>query len=344
MGAGYSGDAMTTLRQRTRAYTTRNNRIAGVSIGVTVAIYLGALVSALELSQAGNWLAAVPMMVVIGVTGVRLYMLQHDCGHGSFFTRRKVNDIAGTLLSPFTLTPYKAIRYNHNQHHAHIGNLDRRDSTEIYVMTVEEYLAAPWWQKAGYRLYRSFTVLFLIGPTFLYVLRYRWPRNVMKSGLSNLLIHNALLALLLWAIWSTYGTTGLLVWLGSVVLGASTGVLIPYVQHNFEDVFWSRPDDMTFDQAAVEGSAVLDFGAFFDLCTANIAYHDLHHLNSNIPCYNLKRCYRELEGTFRSRKIGFREAIGCLRWKLWDEDAGRMTPFPRRGAVASRQIEANSTI
>ncbi|MAQ81879.1 MAG: fatty acid desaturase [Maritimibacter sp.] len=335
---------MTTLRQRTRAYTTRDNRRAALNIAATMTVYIGGLLSAIHIVRAGYWLAAVPVMFATGVSAVRLYMLQHDCGHGSFFTRRKANDIAGTLLSPFTLTPYKAIRYNHNLHHAHIGNLDRRDSTEIYVMTVEEYLAAPWWRKLGYRFYRSSVLLFLIGPTLLYVLRYRWPRNTMKSGLGNLLLHNALLALLLGALWAGYGSTGLLVWLGSVVLGVSSGVLIPYVQHNFEDVFWSRPDDLSFDQAAVEGSAVLDFGAFFDLCTANIAYHDLHHLNSNIPCYNLKRCYRDLEGTFRSRKIGFREALGCLRWKLWDEDTGRMAPFPRRGAMPSGQVEANSTI
>ena len=105
---------MTTLRQRTRAYTTRDNRRAALNIAATMTVYIGGLLSAIHIVRAGYWLAAVPVMFATGVSAVRLYMLQHDCGHGSFFTRRKANDIAGTLLSPFTLTPYKAIRYNHN--------------------------------------------------------------------------------------------------------------------------------------------------------------------------------------------------------------------------------------
>ncbi len=208
-------------------------------------------------------------------------------------------------------------------------------------MTLAEYRAAPWWKRAAYRAYRSFAMLFLIGPTLLYVVRYRWPRNARKSGLGNLMLHNALLAGLLAALWLGWGWAAIWAWLGSVILGVSCGVTIPYVQHNFEDVFWTRPDALRFDQAAVEGSAVLDFGAVFDLCTANIAYHDLHHLNARIPCYNLKRCYRDLEGTFRSRRIGWREAAGCLRWKLWDEEAGRMVPFPPRQPAPSGQTFTN---
>nr|WP_256372992.1 fatty acid desaturase [Pseudoruegeria sp. HB172150] len=286
-------------------------------------------------------MAALPFMCVTATCAVRLYMLQHDCGHGSFFTSRKLNDRMGTLLSPFTLTPYKAVRYNHNLHHAHIGNLDRRDSTEIYVMTVDEYLAAPWWKKLGYRFYRSFFLLFLVGPTLLYVIRYRFPRNALKSGIGDVVLHDAMVVGFLALLWTLWGPVALAVWLGSVIIGVSCGVVIPYVQHNFEEVFWARPKDLQFDQAAVEGSAVLDFGDFFDLCTANIAYHDLHHLNANIPCYNLKRCYRELEPTFKSRRIGWREAAGTLRWKLWDEETGRMVPFPSSQSALSGQSVTN---
>ena len=138
-----------TLRQATRAYTTRDNRTAALNVAVTLGLYLGGLAAAILLARRDHWLAAVPFVCVIATCAVRLYMLQHDCGHGSFFTRARVNDAVGTALSPFTLTPYKAVRYNHNLHHAHIGNLDRRAATEIYVMTLAEYLAAPWWRRAG---------------------------------------------------------------------------------------------------------------------------------------------------------------------------------------------------
>jgi len=329
------------LRQATRAYTARDNGMAAMQVAVTMSVYLAGLAAAVFVTRTLHWLPALPLMLTTGIAAVRLYMLQHDCGHGSFFTSRRANDLAGTCLSPFTLTPFKAVRYNHNLHHAHIGNLDRRDSSEIYVMTLAEYRAAPRWRRAGYRFYRSFAMLFVLGPSLLYLVRHRWPRNARASGLGNLAIHNAGVLAVLAAIWTLAGTTGLLVWLGSVVMGVSCGVVIPYVQHNFEDVVWGRPPDLVFDRAALTGSAVLDFGPVFDLCTANIAYHDLHHFNANIPCYNLKTCYRDLEGRFPSRRIGWREAAGCLRWKLWDEAAGRMVPFPGPGAAASGQIATN---
>ncbi len=317
------------LRQLTRAYTDRNNTIATVNVVVTLAIYIAALIAAILLAKTQYWPLALPLMCVNGTAAVRLYMLQHDCGHGSFFTTRRINDLVGSFLSPFTLTPYKATRYNHNLHHAHIGDLDRRDATEIYVMTVAEYQAAPWWRRLGYRIYRSFFVLFIIGPTLLYAVMYRWPRNARASGIGDVIVHDIMVAGVLAALYLGFGPIALLVWLGSVVIGTSCGVIIPYVQHNFETVYWGRKPDLDFETAAMQGSAVLDFGWFFDLCTANIAYHDLHHLNANIPCYNLKRCHRELSPHFRSVRIGFLEGLGCLRWKLWDEETCRMVPFPK---------------
>lgn len=326
------------LRRMTRAYTGRDNRIALVNIAVTLSIYIAALIGAILVAQTSYWPLALALMCINGTMAVRLYMLQHDCGHGSFFTTRKLNDLAGAFLSPFTLTPYKATRYNHNLHHAHIGDLDRRDATEIYVMTLAEYRAAPWWRKLGYRVYRSFFMLFVLGPTLLYAVMYRWPRNARAAGIGDLILHDIMVAALLAGLYFTFGPIALAVWLGSVVIGTSCGVLIPYVQHNFETVYWSRKPDLDFETAAMRGSAVLDFGWLFDLCTANIAYHDLHHLNASIPCYNLKRCHRDLSGHFTSVRIGFVQALGCLRWKLWDEETGRMVPFPdtpaRRAARA----------
>lgn len=317
-----------TIRQMSRAYGTRDNKIAWLNLVLTLAVYLGALSGAI-LTVPTWWLAA-PLTWLAAVAAIRLFMLQHDCGHGSFFTSRRMNDNIGTLLSPFTLTPYKAARYNHNLHHAHIGNLEERDSSEIYTMTLAEYRAAPLWRRLAYRLYRSPLTLFVFGPSLLYVLRYRLPKNWRKSGPGNLLLHNALLAGFLALIWMGFGSSGLLIWFAAVVMGASMGALIPYVQHNFEEVFWARPGEgHAFETAALEGSAVLDLGWLFDLATANIAYHDLHHLNANIPSYNLKRCHDDLAEHLQSQRIGWIEAAGSFRWKLWDEDAGRMVGFPR---------------
>ena len=320
--------AMATIRQMTRAYTTRDNRTATLNVVATLALYMASLLGAIVLFRNGHWYLGLPAMAVSAICGVRIYMLQHDCGHGSYFTSRRVNDFVGRLLSPFSLTPFNATRYNHNLHHRHIGDLDRRESSEIYVMTTAEYREASLARRLGYRFYRSFFVLFLVGPTLLYVIQYRFPKNARKAGLADLWVHNAMVAAFLAALWLGFGWTGLAVWLGSVAMAVSTGVLIPYVHHNFETVYWGRKPGHDFETAAMEGSAVLDFGRFFDLCTANIAYHDLHHLNANIPIYKLKWCHRDLSPHFNPVRIGLIDGLRCIRWKLWDEKTGRMVTFP----------------
>ncbi len=318
------------IREFSRRYAARDNHIALLQTLLTLLAYFLFLWAAIWF--AGIWYAVIPLMFGAGISAVRLYMLQHDCGHGSFFTTRRLNDLAGTLMSPFTLTPYRATKYNHNQHHAHIGDLERRDSTEIYTMTLAEYRAAPWWKRAGYRIYRNPVTLFLVGPTLLYVVLYRFPRNAVKTGVWDAVLNNVLIGAFIAILYWVAGSTGLWVLLGSVFMGVSFGAIIPYVQHNFEDIYWQRAPELEFETAALRGSAVLDFGWLFDLATANIAYHDLHHLNSNIPSYRLKQCHQALGPALNSKRIGYREALGCLRWKLWDEEQSRMVGFPRLGA------------
>ncbi|SFB15724.1 omega-6 fatty acid desaturase (delta-12 desaturase) [Poseidonocella pacifica] len=315
-----------TIRELSRTYAVRDNRRAIFSLVPTLILFFLALGLAAGFRDV-PWIL-IPGVILTAISGVRLYMLQHDCGHGSFFTTRKLNDRVGLLLSPLTLTPYRAGRMNHNLHHAHIGNLDERGASEIFTMTLAEYEAAPLWRKLTYRLYRSPFTLFLFGPTLLYLFRYRWPRNARQAGVMDIVAHNALLAVFLGGLVMLFGWQAVLVWGASLILAASFGALIPYVQHNFEEVYWAEPDVRDFETAALEGSAVIDFGPLFDLATANIAYHDMHHLNASIPSYRLKECHRALEERLDPVKVSPRDALRCFRWKLWDEESRRMIGFP----------------
>ncbi len=273
---------------------------------------------------------SMPCMFAAGLGAVRLYMLQHDCMHRCFLKPKWLNDTIGILLSPMTLTPFFMGRYNHNLHHSHVGNLDRRDTFEINVMTLAEYRSAPPLRRILYRIYRSPVTLLLIGPFLVYAVFQRFPRNTLKVGLLwDVVLHNALLLLYLAGLYAVAGATGLYALGLSVFFGVSVGAFIPYVEHNFEDIHWQRSSHHNAQDAALQASAVLDFGDVFHWITANIGFHDLHHLNPSIPSYRLKQAYENLErmGLLQSRKITLREGIACLRWKLWDEDQHRMVTF-----------------
>ncbi len=314
------------VREISRGYTTRCNRIAVLNTIGTMAAYFGML--GLAIRYANTWYLLVPFSIAVAFAAIRLYMLQHDCGHGSLFTTRRLNDAAGRLMAPFTFAPYNATKYNHNQHHTHIGNLDHRDAGDIYTMTLAEYRAAPIWKQLGYRVYRSPLILFCIGPVFVYIIQYRFPKNSIKTGIWDVMITNVAIGLYLWSLYALFGLTALGVLGGCIVIGGFIGAMIPYIQHNFEDMYWERKPDHDFSVAALRSSAVLDFGRVYNFLTVNIAYHDLHHLNANIPCYRLGECFEAVEHLLDSRKIGFIEGMGCLRWKLWDEDVNKMVTFP----------------
>lgn len=316
------------LYSASRSFAHSDDRIAWSELCVTLALYFGAM--ALGLATLGTWWITIPMVLITAAMAVRTYMIQHDCLHRSFFTSRQLNDRIGTLISPVAMTPYEATRYLHGQHHTYVGDLDRREAFEIYVMTLKEWQMAPWWKRLQYRIYRSPVVLILIGPFLFYAVFRRLPLRGLKTGAGDLILHNSLIAAWLGLIWWTAGWGGIAFWAASVYVGATFGALIPYIVHNFEDIHWGRRPDLTFSVGALEGSAVLDWGRLFDLVTMNIGYHDLHHFNAKIPGYKLREAHATLEarGLLTSRKIGFLHGLTCLRWKLYDEDNERMIVFP----------------
>ncbi|SIS56966.1 omega-6 fatty acid desaturase (delta-12 desaturase) [Roseivivax lentus] len=326
---------MSAIRKMSRDFATPDDARAWWELAISFALYAMGMIVALGFI--GHWWVMIPAMAFAATMGLRLYMIQHDCLHRSFFTGRMANDVVGTLLSPIAMTPFQATRYKHNLHHAHVGDLDRRDAFEIDVMTLREYEAAPLGQKIRYRIYRSPLILVVIGPFLLYAVLRRVPLYGLKTGLWDLVLHNAMLFAYLWAVWVWTGWAGIGVFYGIVYIATFFGGLIPYILHNFETVHWGVKPDLDFETAALKGSAVLDLGPVFDLAMMNIGYHDLHHLNAKIPGYKLRAAHRALEdaGLISSTRIGLWDGLRCLRWKLYDEEHGRMVPFPplSRGAM-----------
>lgn len=309
----------------TRAYTAPEDAMACGHLIISFALYFASL--ALGTMYWGNWTVVAVAVLMFAGAGVRLFAIQHDNGHGSYFSNHTVNLWCGTLLGAFTNNAFRAMRYNHNRHHAFIGNLDQMPDHEVLTWTVRQYREAGFWARVYYRTYRSLPVIFVIGPLFIIFIRYRFPKNALKTGLADVALQNVLMAGLWASIYLIGGKTTFLFFLTAAVFTACAGVIMVYIGHNHEETYWASGPHVDFEEASLRGASVLSLGPVFDFMTFNFAYHDLHHLNCKIPCYRLRQCHIALSPQLSPTRLGLWEALACIRWKLWDEETGKMVRF-----------------
>jgi omega-6 fatty acid desaturase (delta-12 desaturase) len=273
---------------------------------------------------------------------VRLFILQHDCGHGSLFANRHANRWVGAMLGLLTLFPFAYWKKTHDLHHATSGNLDKRLLGDIRTLTVAEYRSGSFWRRLGYRLYRSMPVMLLIGPIYQFVAKHRlpvgmplrWKREWRSVGLNNLALLAVASALGLWLGWPVL----LAVQLPIVALAGAAGVWLFYVQHNFDGGYWTRRDDWDPYQAAVIGSSFYDLPPVLRWFTANIGYHHIHHLSPRIPNYRLRAAHAAASGLPGLRRMNLRESLSCSRFKLWCEDTRRMVGYPVLPRTPSKRV------
>ena len=275
------------------------------------------------------WLG-LPVAILAGGFLTRIFIILHDCGHGSFFKAQRANNFLGAICGVFAMTPYFQWRHNHAIHHATSGDLDRRASWDLpLTFTVKEYLALPKWQRLLYRLYRHPLILFGVAPTLLFVLAQRLisPKVGRRERSSVHFTNLALLALFL--------TLGYFLGFGAVlwtqltitVVGATVGVWLFYVQHQFEDTYWEHKDDWDFAQAAMQGSSYYKLPLVLQWFTGNIGLHHIHHLSSRIPNYELQRCHDENPEFQQVNTITLFTSLKCISLRLWDEETQKLVGF-----------------
>jgi acyl-lipid omega-6 desaturase (Delta-12 desaturase) len=278
----------------------------------------------------GYWLTLIIAVPAAGFL-VRLFMIQHDCGHGAFFRPRVANDWLGRVLGTLTLTPYETWRRSHAIHHATSGNLQRRGIGDVTTLTVREYLALSAWGRFAYCLYRNPIIMFGIGPAYLFIVQHRLPIGLMRAGKGpwlSTMTTNVATGVIVMVLMSLVGVKSfLLVHLPIILLAASVGVWLFYVQHQFEDTFWAEESMWRPHDAALHGSSHYELPIVLRWFTANIGVHHVHHLCSRIPFYRLSRVLRDHPELRPIGRLTLVESLRCVRLVLWDERNRRLISF-----------------
>jgi len=309
----------------------------------SIGLYLAAWVAMFEVIHI-SVLLALALAIPTGALLVRIFILQHDCGHGSLFASRAANDAVGTICGLLTLTPYANWRRHHAGHHRNWNNLDRRQSgADIYssCLTVKEYQALPWRRRFLYRTLRHPIVSHVILPPLIFVLLYRLPFDTPKDWKRerrSVHITNASLVCLLVGLGFFLGFWQVLVVQAFIIAVASIiGVWLFALQHRFDNSHWIRQEQWSFAAASLEGSSCLKLPRVLQWFTGNIGFHHIHHLAPRVPNYRLQACYEAVPALRARAQLTLRSGLRSVWLSLWDEDTERMVGFShRQRAVAGR--------
>jgi acyl-lipid omega-6 desaturase (Delta-12 desaturase) len=279
------------------------------------------------------WLT-LALSVIAGGFMIRFFIIQHDCGHMSFFKSKKLNDLVGFICGVITLTPYEFWRTGHARHHATSGDLDFRGYGDVWTMTVKEYVAAKPSGRLGYRLYRHPLIMFGLGPLYMFIINQRAPMawryaDTDKQRRSLIYTDIVLFAVVALVSWIIGLDKFLLIQLPVAIVAGTVGVFLFYVQHQFEDTYWRYHPDWDYTSAALEGSSYLKLPKPLQWITGNIGLHHIHHLSPRIPNYLLEKCHEENPEFQNAPTLTLKTALSIVasNLALWDETQDRLISF-----------------
>jgi acyl-lipid omega-6 desaturase (Delta-12 desaturase) len=276
-----------------------------------------------------SWWFVVPLAILAGGFLVRIFIIFHDCGHGSFFKSNAANNLTGFIAGVLTFTPYYHWRWEHNIHHATSGHLDKRGVGDIWTLTVQEYLEASRWKRFAYRLARNPFVLFVLAPAFLFLFRQRFPSsNANARERHSVWASNIAIAAMAVSLSLVFGVKAyILIQLIILMIAGGAGVWLFYVQHQFEGVYWERDEDWNYTAAALQGSSFYKLPKILQWFSGNIGFHHIHHLSARIPNYNLERCHKADPLFQQVKPVTFFASFKSLNFRLWDEQRQRLVGY-----------------
>ena len=335
-GATIDARLLTRTLSHYREPSTARSVLELIITGAPLVVLWTAMWGALWLGHV--WLYVLLLVPAAGFL-LRLFMIQHDCGHGAFFRSRRANDWVGRIIGVLTLTPYDYWRRTHAEHHASAGNLDRRGMGDVDTLTVIEYRALSKWPRVRYRLYRHPLIMFGLGPFYLFFIQNRVPAGLMQCGwqpwISTMATNAGIVSLAIAAIWLIGAIPTLLLYLPVGILAGSMGVWLFYIQHQFEETSWAKTKNWNAQEAALHGSSHYDLPAVLRWFTANIGIHHVHHLASRIPYYRLPEVMRDHPALKDVSRLTLLQSLRCIRLVLWDEAKQRLISFAEMRRVYS---------
>jgi len=260
---------------------------------------------------------------------IRLFIIHHDCGHGTYFKSRKLRDITGVVIGILTFTPYYSWHRNHQIHHETAGNLDKRGIGDVWTLTVDEYTNSSQWQRILYRFYRNPVTMFGIGTLYMFLLNNRFTKkNMDKKGRSGIYLTNAGLLVFGAILILVIGIKAfVLIQLPVIYFAAIMGFWLFYIQHQFDPSYWSHDETWDYKTVALQGSSYYKLPGILRWFTGNIGFHHIHHLGPMIPNYNLRRCHLENALFQEIKPLTFRTSFKALTYRLWDERTNELISF-----------------
>ncbi|HQZ67161.1 MAG TPA: fatty acid desaturase [Planctomycetaceae bacterium] len=283
-----------------------------------------------------SWWLVVPIAVLTGAFLVRIFIIFHDCGHGSYFSSSRANRIVGFFCAMLVFTPYEQWRREHAAHHASAGNLDRRGLGDIWTMTVKEYQQASTGKRILYRVVRNPFFLFVIAPAYMFIISQRIPLRSMKrrERLSVWQMNLAVLAMVSTMMFIFGVVPYLVIQLIVITVGGSAGFWLFYIQHQFEGVYWERDQNWDFIDAALQGSSFYKLPKVLQWFSGNIGFHHIHHLGPRIPNYNLERCHDSHPMFKDVHAVTLLSSFSAMSHHLWDESSHRLVAFREVSKIA----------
>ncbi len=326
-----TADISVAWKEAVTKYQTPNTFRSLAEIVITLTLY-AAMWIAMYRSLGVPYLLTLALSVPTALFMVRVFVVMHDCGHGSFFKSQKLNNFFGAVFGVLVFTPFFHWKNAHAQHHATSGNLDRRGFGDVWMLTLQEYEALSPRRRFYYRAYRHPVFMFLVGAPFNFLVLHRTrfpsPGDPTRSRIS---VHGTTLALLGYVAgmvslmgWKEY----LLVQIPVFYIATIIGVWLFYVQHQFKNTYWQRKKNWNYVAACLLGSSFYKLPPWLSWWTAYIGIHHIHHLSSRIPFYRLPEASKDSAfdgGTTLTLWTGF-ESLGL---RLWDEKLGRMVGFKK---------------